>query len=367
MNEAEVKIHDVAFGGSGVGKLPDGKVVFVPRTLTGETVRVKLGKSRKGFSEAELLGIVSPSPHRVPPPCAYFGACGGCQYQHASYDEQVRIKEKQVRDTLARIGGFKELPPSHFEGAPSPFGYRNKISIHRGEGSELGFIATDHRTVVDVEKCLIANDSVNAKLITLRKSSYRAPHVTLSDSSQREGSPEGSFHQVNSAMAARLLEWVRGQIGGATSARLLDLYSGSGFFTLGLADLFSGVLGVDYDARAIHEATVNAQKRGVAPAKFLAADVGERIDPLLEDTSLAGGVILIDPPREGLPPAVTTALSAKGSERLIYISCNPATLARDLKGLAGTGSGRYSFKALGIFDMFPQTAHIEAVAVLQRK
>lgn len=362
MSEAEVKIHDVAFGGDGVGRLPDGRVVFVPRTLAGETVRLRIGRERKGFSEADLVEVLTPSPHRVKPPCTYFGNCGGCQYQHASYEEQMRIKQKQARDTLERIGGFKDLPPLHVEAAPSPLGYRNKISVHRGEDGAVGFYATDHHTVVDIERCLIANDVVNAQLAALRQSKHPPRHANLSDASRREGSPDGGFHQVNSEMAARLIAWVRGRFVGAQAGTLLDLYCGSGFFTLGLAEVFTSLCGADRNTAAIHSATLNAQKRGIENARFFAADISEKIGWLLEDASLREGVILVDPPREGLAPKVTEALSKGPSARLLYVSCDPSTLARDLKRL-----GAYAMTAWGIFDMFPQTAHIELAVELKRR
>jgi 23S rRNA (uracil1939-C5)-methyltransferase len=144
-----VTIQDVAFGGSGVARLPDGKVVFVPYTLTGEEVRIRLQKQKKGFSEGILVEVLKPSPHRVQAPCVYFGTCGGCQYQHAAYDEQLRIKAKQARDTLERIGGLTQLPEIQAEKSPSEYGYRNKITLHTNLDGDIGFFANDQRTVID--------------------------------------------------------------------------------------------------------------------------------------------------------------------------------------------------------------------------
>ncbi|MBI4024739.1 MAG: class I SAM-dependent RNA methyltransferase [Verrucomicrobia bacterium] len=365
MSEFQVMIHDVALGGRGVGRLPDGKVVFVPYTLAGETVRIRLGKSRKGFAEAQLLEVVIPSPHRVPPPCPCFARCGGCQYQHAAYEEQLRIKQKQVRDTLERIGGFQRLPSIHLEAAPSPLGYRNQISVHSGPARELGFFADDKRTVVDVERCLIANESVNAQLASLRSASFRPRHALLADASERGDSPKGSFSQVNAAISSALVRWVRQRVEGSPDAQFLDLYCGSGFFTLALAGVFAGVCGVDRDERAIHAAIARATADGVRNARFFAAPVEERLEWLLEDVPPDKTTILVDPPREGLHPSVIRLFARRPCVRLIHVSCDPATLARDLKRLAEAVAGRYVFSELGIFDMFPQTAHIETVAVLQ--
>jgi tRNA/tmRNA/rRNA uracil-C5-methylase (TrmA/RlmC/RlmD family) len=363
MSELEITIHDVAFGGAGVGRLPDGKVVFVRYTLAGETVRVRLSKSKKGFSEAELIEVIKPSPHRTNPPCVYFGHCGGCQYQHATYEEQLRIKEKQVRDTLERIGGLKDLPNIHVVSAPQPFGYRNKITVHRGETGEVGFFMNDGRSIIDVEKCVIANDQVNQQLSLLRKSQVRKSHMSISDPSERIGSPEGSFHQINASMAEQLLQWLlpvaKADEG---SSRLIDLYCGAGFFALGLAGQFSEISGLDRDAHAIHAANLRAKSLGITHVQFFAAPVEERLEWLLNGLDFQKATILVDPPREGLPKPVVETLCTSKPARLIYVSCNPATLARDLKSLAASG---YSFVKLGIFDMFPQTAHIEAVVVLK--
>jgi len=376
MIETPVTIQDVAFGGAGVGRLPDGRIVFVPRTLTGETVRIRLGRLRKGFAEAELIEVLTASPHRTAPPCVYFGPCGGCAYQHATYEEQLRIKEKQLHDTLTRIGGLRSLPPIHVEAADHSLGYRNKIVIHRDEKNRLGFYATDHRRIVDIERCLIANDRVNERLAAVRKGpsgSHGSRNVILSDPGQREDVPRESFHQVNTAMAGKLLKWLRERIfpGKAERpAQLLDLYCGAGFFTLGLADSFAGVCGVDRDERAIHAATARAQKTGVAAARFFAADIEEKMDWILESRPPEPFILLVDPPREGLPRCVMESLARCGHvASFIYISCNPATLARDLKGFiqiaeqAAAGE-KLGLRQLALFDMFPQTAHIETVAIL---
>jgi 23S rRNA (uracil1939-C5)-methyltransferase len=364
MLEQEVTIHDVAFGGAGVGRLADGKVVFVPFTLPGEVVRVRLIKTRKDFSQGELIEVLKPSPARVPAPCVYFAQCGGCQYQHINYSDQLRMKEKQIRDTLERIGKFKTVPPIAIESSDESYGYRNKITVHRGQNDDIGFYAPDSRTVIDIEKCIISTESVNAKLAELREKRFVPEHVTLTDSSERSGSPEGSFHQVNSKMAEKLLYWVRGHINPRARSQLFDLYCGSGFFAFGLSDLFPKVTGLERDQKAIHLATQRAAQIKAPHVQFFATDVESHIDWLLKDLSMESTTVLLDPPRDGLPKTVVSSLAKAKPASLIYISCNPATLSRDLKLLMEIQPETYSFQALGFFDMFPQTAHIELVAVL---
>jgi tRNA/tmRNA/rRNA uracil-C5-methylase (TrmA/RlmC/RlmD family) len=361
-----VTIQDVAFGGSGVARLPDGKVVFVPYTLTGEEVRIRLQKQKKGFSEGILMEVLKPSPHRVQAPCVYFGTCGGCQYQHAAYDEQLRIKAKQARDTLERIGGLTQLPEIQAEKSPSEYGYRNKITLHTNLDGDIGFFANDQRTVIDIEKCIISTEEINEKLTNLRKSSHRPRHITLVDSKLRVDSPDGIFHQVNSAMAEQMLGWVRGITQKQPAQHLIDLYCGTGFFALGLAQDFKTVWGVDQNSKAIHHATIEGNKSHPGKTRFYSALVEEKVKWMFENIPQGESTtLLVDPPREGLHPQIIPVVKARAPEHLIYISCNPATLARDLKQLL-QGDVHYEAKAIRLFDMFPQTAHIEVGIHLTR-
>ena len=359
---AEVSIQDVAFGGKGIGRLEDGRVVFVPYTLIGEKVRVHLKRAKKSWVEADLLEVLTPSPSRIAPRCEYFHQCGGCQYQHAVYEEQLRIKQKQVVDTLARIGGIKELPQLHVEPAPQPWEYRNKISVHLGARGEVGFYARDGQTVVDVKKCVIATPVVNERLDGYRRNARKAPHVALTDAQQREGSPEGSFHQVNTPMAERLMVWVQGQI--KEGKQLLDGYCGAGFFSFGLAKSFEKVIGIDADARAVESAGRYATKLKLNHVTFKAGRAEDLLVAQFKEAGIKETVVLLDPPREGLDSAVTQGLKENRAKNLIYVSCDPATLARDLKILVGGDNPAYRLENLAVFDMFPQTSHIETVAVL---
>lgn len=360
----EVQIHDVAFGGSGVARLSDQKIVFVPYTLVGEKVRVQITKTKKGFCEGKLVEILEKSPARIEPPCSYFSLCGGCQYQHATYEEQIRIKTKQLKDTLERIGSFKNIPEIDAHPAPQSYGYRNKITVHRGRKGELGFYSTDDQTVVDIKKCIIADDSINAQLERLRSGNPRGERFTLTDRLERSSTVAYSFQQINSAVAQKLLEWVIQQVGEQKNAVLLDLYCGSGFFGIPLAGAFVEVRGVDRDSHAVHSAIVQGNQLNPNNTQFYASPVEDYIDVILEASSAHPKVILVDPPREGLHPQVAARLASQNSNQLIYVSCNPSTLARDLKILCDQQAGIYKLVKLALFDMFPQTSHMETVAVL---
>jgi tRNA/tmRNA/rRNA uracil-C5-methylase (TrmA/RlmC/RlmD family) len=365
--EVEVQIHDVAFGGSGVARLPDQKIVFVPYTLVGERVRVRITKTKKGFCEGKLIEILEKSPSRIEPPCPYFGSCGGCQYQHATYEEQIRVKTKQLKDTLERIGAFQNLPEIVAHPAPQPYGYRNKITVHRGMKGEIGFYSTDDRTIIDIQKCLIAEDAINSQLERLKKSNPRGERFTITDRLERSSTEAYSFQQVNAAVAQKLLDWVIQQMGDRKDAVLLDLYCGSGFFSIPLAAKFAEVRGVDRDPHAIHSAIVQGNQLKPNNTQFYASAIEDYIDVALDSAAGRQKVILVDPPREGLHPQVTARLVKETSMGMVYVSCNPSTLARDLKILCDKDTGLYKLENLALFDMFPQTSHMETVAVLRPK
>ena len=345
--ETLLEITDVAFGGKAVGRLEDGRVCFVRDALPGERVAVRVVRETKRFVEADLERVVEMSPRRVEPPCPYFGTCGGCSYQHASYDYQVELKTKQVRDALRRLGGIED--PLVYEGVPSPlpFGYRNRITIHRRAG-RIGFHRRDGRGLVDIEACLLASDAVNAELATARKSPSGEGAMTLREHWDRFG-----FHQTNDAVAALLLEAVEAACGEGGEC-LIDAYCGDGFFARRLAPKFQRVIGIEWNERTLEQARAAAGPNET----YLAGDVSERLGDALASVSRA--TVILDPPAQGIDARVVDLLSGARVERLIYVSCDPSTLARDLKLL----SGSYTLESATPFDMFPQTAEIEVLAVL---
>jgi tRNA/tmRNA/rRNA uracil-C5-methylase (TrmA/RlmC/RlmD family) len=343
----ELDIHDVAFGGAGVGRV-DGKIVFVPFTIDGERVEAELIEHRRGFDRARLDKIVRRSVHRVEPLCPYFGRCGGCDYQHISYDHQMELKRRQVRQLLERIGRTADVEVSPTFPCPSPYAFRNRITVHAMQG-RVGFFEKNSRNVVDVEYCAIASPAVNEELRELRARGLRdGQHRTL----RAAGVPR-TFTQTNELIAKALFDYLANQVTGDV---LVDAYCGSGFFGHALAGRFQNVIGLDWNEPAIAE----ARKTANANEEYLAADVSEAIESVLE--KYHPETVILDPSADGVEQRVTDALSARPSNRLIYVSCNPATLARDLSRL----KQRFRVVAIQPFDMFPQTAEIETVAVLKR-
>ncbi len=330
----ELDIHDIAFGGAGVGRV-DGKIVFVPLTIDGERVEAELIEHRSGFDRAQLRKIVLRSVHRTEPLCPFFGRCGGCDYQHIAYDHQLELKRRQVKKLLERIGRMTDVKVSPTLPCDSPYAFRNRITVHAMQG-RIGFFAKNSRNVVDVEYCAIASPEVNEELKELRSKGLRdGQHRTL----RGVGVPR-TFTQTNEFIATALLEYLAGQVTGEV---LVDAYCGYGFFGHALADRIAA-----------------ARKAANPNEEYICGDVSEAIESVLE--KYHPNTVILDPSADGVEGRVTDALVTKPSSRLIYVSCNPATLARDLSRL----KNRFRVIAIQPFDMFPQTAEIEAVAVLER-
>src|SRR5213594_242225 len=202
MRVVELEIKDIAFGGKGVGR-ESGKAVFVPYTIEGETVSAEIVREKKQFAEAELVEVKQSSPDRVEPLCPYFGRCGGCAYQHISYEHQLAIKWRQVRDALQRIGKLKDVPMRPIIASPKQYGYRNRITVHAHDGV-IGFFRRDSHRLIDIERCPISRDEVNHALGELRAQKYvRDGHYTL-----RASSRPRVFSQTNDAVASALRDLV---------------------------------------------------------------------------------------------------------------------------------------------------------------
>ncbi len=348
MPDISLQIHDVAFGGKGVAR-HDGKVVFVPFTVAGETVTARVLRQKKKFAEAELVSIGHASPDRVEPPCPYFGICGGCAYQHIAYERQLALKSAQVDQTLRRVGRLADVPMRPIIPAEHSYGYRNRIRVHRA-GGVTGFYAHDAHAIVDVAECLIAAPEVNASLKSLRTATVPDGDYSLR---ARGGGPffEQTNPEVTAALVALVVESVqRGQ------DLLVDAYAGAGLFAHALAPLFEHVIGIEANAHA-----VEAARRAALPHEcYTAGDVAGHIGEILSMHAAARTTVLLDPPATGLEPRVVDLLIAGAPAEILYISCNPATLARDLAMLCR----RYALTAVTPVDMFPQTAEIEVVAHL---
>ena len=352
MRIVDLKIDDVAFGGMGVGR-ESGKAIFVPYTIEGELVSAEIVREKKQFAEAELVNVREPSPDRVQPQCPYFGRCGGCAYQHINYEHQLAIKWRQVRDVLQRIGKLKDIPMRPIIPSPEQYGYRNRITVHARQGV-VGFFRRDSNRLIDIEHCPISHQEVNRALADLRTQNVRDGHYTLRASSGRR-----VFSQTNDAVADSLHNLVN-QLIPADQKLLIDAYCGAGFFAKRLLDKFERVIGIDWDKFAIKA----AKEKATVKETYIAGDVDlelERMGSLASTFQREKTTLIVDPPATGLTAKTREAIVDLAPATLIYVSCNPATLARDLKEL----QNKFTINSVTPLDMFPQTAEIEVVVHLQ--
>ena len=460
-----VTIDDLAYGGEGVGRA-DGYVVFVPGGVPGDTVQVRLTQARARFGRGTIESIERPSPDRVEAPCPYFGHCGGCRLQHLRYEAQLSLKTKQVTDCLQRLGGVGTFEMRPILPAPEIYGYRNKMefTVARADAGErvvpkgrrlepaagdggpvVGLHEADrYDAVLDIERCLLQSDRMNALLDEARRFiAERRLTVYNQESGEgllrflmlREGRgtgeaminivtsapsvpeleplvgrvqarvPEissivlnvnpkkasvavgveehllggrdhireslggltfqvsaGSFFQTNTAQAERLFGLVLAAAALTGEETVLDLYAGTGAISLLLARRCRRVFGIEVAPAAVADAVRNAEINGITNCTFLAGEV-RFVLPELISRGVSADVAVCDPPRAGFHPKALAALATLAPGRIVYVSCNPATLARDVGDLARSG---YRVEWVQPVDMFPHTPHIEVVAHLTR-
>jgi len=353
----ELTIEKVIFGGDGLARISQGFVVFVPFVAEGDRVRVRITERKAHHARAEIVDILQPGSARENPPCPYYAKCGGCQYQHLTYAEECRLKENQVREAFVRVGKLPDAPilPIIAGSGGNPYGYRNRITVH-AESGRIGFRGVNGHDLIDIKECLLARSEVNAQLAPLRASRPAYGHYSLRDATV----PPSGFFQANHG----LRETLRGLIAQGLpehGATLLEGYCGGGFFTEIVAARFERVLAVDNDPRTLRD----ARRLGLTNVEWRDADVAfvlpEELRALTEATGKETSVLL-DPPREGLPVRLAEALCLNPVAHLAYVSCDPATLARDARMLSKT----YRLVSVQPIDLFPRTAQIECVSVWAR-
>lgn len=463
-----VRVERFGAEGNSISRV-DGFVVFVRGGIPGDTVSVRLMRVSKNFAEGEIVEVLEPSPLRTTPRCRYFGTCGGCSWQHLSYDGQLEFKRQQVVDALERIGGFDGLAVRQTIGSSSAYGYRNKMEFSFGirwltsreladQDAGIGSGAAADRfglglhiprrfdRVLDLEECHLQGgespDIVNAvrafcvehqlaiystrthtgylrnlvvrtaertgeRMVNLVTSEERPEvnaafqamlleqfptlttivnNITTRKSQVALGDREvvlhgpgwiterigrrtyqisaNSFFQTNTAQAERLYDAVRDLAGITRTETVFDLYSGTGTIALHVADDAAEVVGIESVAAAVDDARSNAERNGVTNCRFLLGDLKERIvdDPAWLAAHAPPAVMIIDPPRAGMHPKIVERILQLCPPRIVYVSCNPATQARDVRILCDGGT--YRIRAVQPVDMFPHTTHVENVLLL---
>jgi tRNA/tmRNA/rRNA uracil-C5-methylase (TrmA/RlmC/RlmD family) len=362
-------ITDIAFGGEGVARIED-LVIFVPFVLVSEVIEAEITEIKKRFGRARLLRVIQPSPDRVTPACRYFGDCGGCQYQHIDYASQLKLKHKQICDLFQRIGGFDPAIVAPVIPCPQPYGYRNRIMIRSQwdkfkRGLNIGFIRADNRLVVDIEECPIAEPALNEQIKNVR---HHPPpkgglKVVLRISPEDWEVPRDSFFQNNFFLLPKLVEVAAEQLRDARTKHLVDVYCGVGFFGIELTDLVESFIGIELDRLAIQAARKNASLHGVTNGEFIAGAAEDLLPGLLQRFTASATTVLLDPPRKGCPLHILELLRRICPAQVIYVSCHPATMARDLNALSADGV--FTLAHVTPLDMFPQTQHVETIADLR--
>ncbi len=385
--EIELEITTLTNMGQGLGRM-DNWVVMVPYALPGELVRVRIYRNDKNFSEGDLVSVLRPSPHRVEPPCPIFGKCGGCQYQHLDYAEQMEWKRRQVEELLQHMAKV-EFPVAPVIPSPREYGYRSKITPHfepdrEGAVQEIGFLKTGRRKeLVDVPRCDIATDAINAvmdreRAVIRSKSWKRGATLLLRDTGKEVLTDStatalaevggltfeflaGDFFQNNPFILESFVTYAVQQAKRGRARFLVDTYCGSGLFSLFGARDFESVTGIEISSTAVERARRNAERNGLTNCHFTAGSA----EAIFEGITLpaAETAVLIDPPRRGSDEIFLRQLFAFGPHTIVYVSCNPATQMRDLRHLLEAG---YHLTAVQPFDLFPQTKHLECVITAEK-
>jgi 23S rRNA (uracil1939-C5)-methyltransferase len=424
MKKIQVKIESMAFKGYGVARV-DGKLIFIPHSVIGDEGWVEVTEEKKDYAIGSLKKTIIPSPWRVDPPCPYFHWCGGCQWQHITDSIQGELKKDILREILKRLGGLKEMPNITTVLSPDPYGYRTRIQL-KVKGEALGYFQKSSHHVVDIDHCSISHLLVNQIILFLRKEFHLYPRMgeieinvspeegkgvlILHPLSIRQGRADGiinvthlhpivkgfalkkkgrlegfgdpylnftvrldryggkrdllfrtspgSFFQINLKQNQTLIETVLSFSDVREEERVLDLYAGVGNFALPLAIGSKKVLGIEEKKGAVEDGWFNAERNGIKNCDFIHG----RVEDVLNHVGRKRpDLIILDPPRMGCKMIVNQLVRLK-PKRMVYISCDPTTFARDLRLFSKSG---YLLQRLALIDMFPQTYHMEVVGLLK--
>jgi len=366
----------------------EGERVFVFGGIPGETVRVEMLRRQRKRIAGRVIGVENPSTERIEPACPHFGECTGCQWQHIRYEHQLTLKRRMVIEALESVGGISSVQVSPVVPSDKTFGYRNHARFTARRDGSLGFVNRDTRRFIRIDECLLMHLGINGLLNQLQghcgettqlsirygvntgewliqprmkaeaiplQTGQKHYYETVQGNSFRIGSP--SFFQVNISQAERMAGLIRERLGLTGQELLVDAYAGVGTFAVLLAPFAGKVIAIEESASANEDAKHNIQ--GFSNVKLIA----DKTEKILGELPQQPDCVILDPPRVGCLPEAIEALIARPPKRLVYVSCDPRALARDLKMLT---SGPFIIEEVLPVDLFPQTHHIECLAVLSR-
>jgi 23S rRNA (uracil1939-C5)-methyltransferase len=400
-----ITLEKLTYGGEALGRLPDGRAVFVPFALPGERVRLQPIEQKRGFARAELLEVLEPSRERIAPRCKHFGLCGGCHYQHMPYEAQLAAKRDILRDQLERIGKIEDPPVREAIPSPQTWNYRNNVQFHLTTKGELGYIGAGPASarILPISECHLPEDPIGVLwpqldfkpeagiqrfslrlgtgddlMLVLESDDLIPPesqveagisvvhlsgeeavvlagrdHLVMRVLDRNFHLSAASFFQVNTPMAGKMVGYLLDNLS-LPAEIILDVYCGVGLFSAFLAPACQRLIGIEASPSACDDFVVNLNEFDHVALYQASA---EEVLPYLE---MKPEVILVDPPRAGLDKHVLDAILAMRPGTLGYVSCDPSTLARDAKRLA---EGGYRLKQVTPFDLFPQTYHIESISI----
>ncbi|MFZ3070003.1 MAG: class I SAM-dependent RNA methyltransferase [Anaerolineaceae bacterium] len=409
--DISAQIEKLVYGGDGLGRLPDGRTVFVPFVLPGEQVLIHITEEKNRFVRGQALEILSSSPLRIAPRCPHFGVCGGCHYQQMEYEQQVSSKLAILQDQLERIGGIANAPLTGITACSSHWNYRNQMQFHPNPQGKLGFMDISGGQIVEIQECHLPLPGVSAlwpqielgpdaglTRLTLREDSF-GEQMLLLEGKEENGpevefdlpvsacylNPDGStvnlagqdaltysvldrqltvspesFFQVNLEIAQEMIKFVLEHLPSSADLKIMELYSGVGLFSVFLAERASQLTAIESSPSACYDFATNLD---AFDHVSLYEGAVEQVLPALVGQIEQPDLVFLDPPRAGLHPKARETLAKLESPHIIYVSCDPSTLARDLKNLCAAG---YDLVDVHGFDMFPQTYHVETIVVIRR-
>lgn len=401
-----------SYGGDSLGRLPDGRAVFTPFAIPGEKIRIRLVEEKRGHARAELLEVLEPSSERIQPVCPHFQACGGCHYQHMSYPAQLAAKTEIIRDQLTRLGGLKDVKVNPIVASPVQTHYRNHVQFHLTPEGKLGYHQFDNSGVLPIRECYLPEPVLNQVWpmlsfepgteieriglrcgvdedvqLVLESNEMEPPDFLVEDLPVSAvhlgpGGPfvlagshtiefqvlektfqvsAGSFFQVNTGIAGlivtHLLETIPQFQTLGPQTTLLDVYSGAGLFSAFFADKVGRIIAIESSPSAADDYVVNLDA-------YNSIEIYEApAEAVLPTLNVQPDIVLVDPPRSGIDKQALDGLIRLKPPLIAYISCDPATLSRDVRRLTAAG---YRLVQVTPFDMFPQTYHVETVVLLSR-